>query len=264
MRCAQKIRPLPRPIVSATKLIHRLLIRRPRTYAGLLRWLRRGAVEKRVFLRSIRRGDIVCDVGANRGNFTLLFSELVGPAGEVHAFEPGPDTFAMLESTMSGRSNCRLNRFALAETPGEAILLQPGRDDGQASLQRHREGSWSDAKIVHEHPCRVSTLDEYAKEFTRLHFMKVDVEGAELSVLRGARETLTRLSPVLFLEVHAAWTAAFDYTPANLCQWLHEAGYTEFILAGEKIERLKLDRPIDGPTNLLCAKRDALPHVLEA
>lgn len=247
----------------ATKLIHHLLIQRPRAYAELLRWLRRGTVEKRIFLRSIRRGHVVCDIGANRGAFTSLFSDLVGSDGEVHAFEPGPTTFTMLEAATRGRSNCQLNQFALGAAIGEAILLQPGRDDGQASLQRHHEGSWNDAEIVHEHPCRVATLDDYTRQFTRLDFIKIDVEGAELSVLRGAQATLARLSPVLFLEVHAAWTAAFDYTPADLCQWLWGAGYTDFVLAGEQIAPFTPDQPITGPTNLLCAKPGALPDVLE-
>jgi predicted methyltransferase len=72
------------------------LARRPRLYSELLRTLGRGSLEKRTFLRAIRSGDVVIDVGANEGYFTLLFSDIVGATGEVHAFEPAEPTFNVL------------------------------------------------------------------------------------------------------------------------------------------------------------------------
>ena len=60
---------------------------------NVLRWTGSGCLEKRVYLALVREGDVVFDIGANLGHFTLLFSDLVGRRGEVHAFEPVPPTF---------------------------------------------------------------------------------------------------------------------------------------------------------------------------
>ena len=116
------------------RFVHRFLARRPRLYSRLLRWSGRGSLEKRLFVQLVRAGQVVCDIGANRGHFTLLFSELTGRQGEVHAFEPGPVAFELLEKTLANQANCRLNNVALGESRGSAILCQPGTDDGQASL----------------------------------------------------------------------------------------------------------------------------------
>ena len=76
------------------------LARRQDWYLRMLRWTGRGSLEKRLYLSLIREGDVVFDLGANLGYFTLLFSDLVGRGGEVHAFEPVPPTFARLRETI--------------------------------------------------------------------------------------------------------------------------------------------------------------------
>ena len=244
--------------------LHRLLIHTPAFYRWLLRATGRGSLEKRVFLKLIGPGQVVCDAGANHGDFTALFADLVGNKGEVHAFEPGPETFALLTETVGERKNCRLNQAALGEASGVAVLHQPGSDDGQASLREHTQGSWVRSEEVRHHECRVRTLDEYTLGFQRLDFLKCDVEGAELLVLRGAQATLARFSPVLFVEVYAEWSKAFDYSPADLIAFLVAAGYETFYLADAGLRRLEPEELVAGPANLLCAKKGTLPDGLEA
>ena len=243
------------------------LTRHASLYAKLLRWTGRGSLEKRLFLSLVHRDAVVCDIGANRGNFTLLFSNLVGRDGEVHAFEPVPATFAILQKVMAdhgARRNCRLNNLALGETPGVVTLHQPGADDGQASLRIHEHGSWVNSVPVLVHNCRVTTLDEYTRSFRRLDFIKCDVEGAEMLVFKGARATLDRFSPVLFVEVFEEWTKAFAYQPAELLALLVDAGYQTFFLVDRAVTRIERDHVINGPANLLCGKPGDLPDVLEA
>jgi FkbM family methyltransferase len=247
------------------RLLQPLLTRSPRLFVRLLRAAGRGSLEKRLFLQLIRRGDVVCDIGANTGYFTRLFSDIVGPNGSVEAFEPGPDTFATLESAVGSRRNVRLHPLALGEREDATVpLFQPGADHGQASLCTHDHGSWAGAQTVSRHECRLTTLDACARDWTRLDFVKCDVEGAELLVLRGARETLARFSPVLFVEVYAEWTRAFGYLPADLVAFLTDAGYDTFFLVDDAVRRIAAGTRIDGPANLLCAKHGALPDVLEA
>jgi FkbM family methyltransferase len=234
--------------------LERILCRYPRLYLRLLRTAGRASLEKRAFLAMIRAGDVVFDIGANRGHFTRLFSWIVGSRGAVHAFEPHPRTFGILRTAIerAGRPpRVTLNLCALGETNGSAVLYQPESDDGQASLQTHSDGSWTHARSVHRYECRVRTLDDYAAKMTRLDFVKCDVEGAELLVVKGGRATLKRLAPLLWLECNADWTRDFGSAPEDLVAELRSLGYDRFFSAGETLA------PITGgelmrDTNLLC------------
>lgn len=245
------------------RIVHRLLASKPRIYLRLLRLAGRGSIEKRVFLSLVRRGSVVLDIGANRGDFTELFADLAGTRGAVHAFEPVPPTFAMLKTRVGSRSNVHLHNIALGEIAGTATLHVPGEIDGQASLRTHEHGAWAESAERQHHECRMLALDEVARELPRLDFIKCDVEGAELLVLRGARETLERFSPVIFLEVFDEWTRAFDYTPADLVTFIRAAGYTTIFLVAESVRPLCDPAGIRGSVNLLCAKPGVLPDVLE-
>lgn len=238
-----------------------LLTRQPILYAAALR-LRPASLDKRVFLRLVRPGDSVFDVGANLGHYTVLFSHLAGRNGEVHAFEPIPSTFDRLSANVAARArfgNVRLNRAAVSDRPGPVTLWLPGDDHGQASLARHRAGSWTPATEVREFSCEAVRLDDYVRErgTGQVAFVKCDVEGAELPALRGAAETLKRHRPLLHLEVSAAWTGDFGYDPADLIRFLLDLGYRSFHLLREDVRRL--DDPLtelgglQESVNLLCA-----------
>jgi len=235
--------------------LERILCRCPRIYLRLLRAAGRASLEKRAFLALIRAGDVVFDVGANRSYFTRLFSWIVGKKGAVHAFEPQPGTFAILRTAIerAGRpANVTLNLCALGDKDGAAILHQPGGDDGQASLRTHGNGSWKHASSVHRYECLVRTLDDYAAAMTRLDFLKCDVEGAELLVVKGGRATLKRLMPLLWLESNADWSRAFGSAPADLIAELRALGYDRFFSSEENLAPLT-DSQLAHETNLLCA-----------
>src|SRR5258706_3403573 len=105
--------------------IERFLCRHPRLYLRVLQALGRGSLEKHAFLALLRAGDVVCDIGANRGHFTRLFARIVGKGGHVHAFEPGPGTFERLREAMSASgvpANFTLHPVALSDSPGFPIL----------------------------------------------------------------------------------------------------------------------------------------------
>ena len=233
----------------------RTLARRPLLYRGVLQLLGRGSLEKRIFLSLVREGDVVFDIGANRGHFTRLFSDLAGTGGAVHAFEPVPSTFAMLSAAVTGargHRNVTLENCALGEAEGTFTFHLPGDDDGQASMRRHDSDSWAGAAVT-SCECRVTTMDAYAREMLRLDFVKCDVEGAELPVVKGGAGTLERLSPMVFLESNGAWTKDFGYTREDLVSKMREVGYDAFFVADEKLTPLE-DAGFSGPANLLCAK----------
>jgi FkbM family methyltransferase len=160
----------------------------------------------------VQTGQVCIDAGASFGWYTILLSVLVGPTGYVHAFEPIPHTFDVLQSnvTLNGCSNVTLNNVALDATNGRKDLFLP--DIGvSGSFRLHRY-----EKTNQTISCRTITLDDYCLE---------DIEGAEWLMLRGATETLRQSKPVLFLEIQSSSTKLFGYQPAELFTWLVELGY---------------------------------------
>lgn len=243
-------------------LLERPLTRLPGLYARLIARRRQPNLEKIVFLRLVRRGDTVLDIGANEGYYTRLFAALVGPRGSVHAFEPVPPTFARLQENAGRAGRVRLNNLALADEAKETDLYLPGDDHGQAALKPHTFGSWSAEPSVRTWRCRTTTLDAYTAErqLGALDFVKCDVEGAELLVLRGARQAIERFSPLLFLEVSRHWAADFAYEPADIARFLQELGYDRFFLVTDRLAPLsEIGRDLDvhrlpDSANLLCAR----------
>ena len=238
-----------------------LLTRAPGLYARLIRLRSTPNLEKIVFLSLVRRGDVVMDIGANFGYYTLLFSHLAGAAGRVHAFEPVPPSFAKLADHIAhGRrfDNVVLNEHALAEEERDVTLFVPGTDLGQASIARHSFGSWETQPVVEAHAAHALTVDGYAADrgLQSLSFIKCDVEGAELLVLRGAHETLRRFSPILYLEVCPAWTTSLGYEPADMVRFLAGFGYRQFHLVHDGLSLLgNAERDLaglQGSANLLC------------
>ena len=148
-----------------------------------------------LFERLLRPGHTVLDVGANVGYYTLLASVLVGDAGRVHAFEPEPRNAGFLRrhAAINRRGNVRVEQAAVSDRAGTARF-----DFGSGSGTGHL----ADAGALE---VRTLRLDDYCAEHGLApDALKIDVEGAEVSVLEGARQTLERHRPVLFLSTHGA------------------------------------------------------------
>lgn len=239
---------LPLVTTAAHKLIHplgeALRAANPRAFE-LLRWkiARSGLVgdllgkpmyHQLVLPFLIRPGDTVFDIGSNTGQYAVPLSQLVGPQGKVHAFEPIPATFAELAETVSGArgpDNVVLNQMALGETSGSITLTLPVDRPTEATAVPHTAQDWGDyaadpskyLKIA----CQISTVDGYVRDrqIGAVSFLKCDVEGAELSVLKGASGLLSGARPpAIQLEVFDGWTTSFGYSPRDLFAFLRATG----------------------------------------
>lgn len=161
-------------------------------------------IAERFLVRSLLRpGMTVVDVGANIGYYLLLFESVIGPSGHVLLIEPSPENLPQLRRTMV------INGFANASL--EAIAI--GAQEGVVGL---RSGINSGVAAVDEAPYQVPIrpLDAVAPD--RVDVIKIDVEGFELDVLRGAAAVLERDRPSLFLEVHPHILARFGTDMAAL------------------------------------------------
>jgi FkbM family methyltransferase len=142
----------------------------------------------------VRPGQVVVEAGANIGAHTLVLSQLVGPAGRVYAFEPQRVVFQILcgNLALNGCLNVVCREMALGDQPGQLrvppVDYQRENNFGGVALRRDDAGE----------PVPVITLDSL--DLPACHFLKADVEGMELSVLRGAEQTLRRHRPLLYVE----------------------------------------------------------------
>jgi FkbM family methyltransferase len=158
-------------------------------------WL--GTYESHVqglFCERVKPGDIVFDVGANVGFFTLLASKLVGPNGHVYAFEPLPRNLHYLERhlRLNGITNVTIQPLAIAAATGSARF----RSGQHASM-----GQLTDAGDLE---VATASLDDLIANGTvpRPAFIKMDIEGAESDALRGAPAFLGATGLTIVLSTH--------------------------------------------------------------
>jgi FkbM family methyltransferase len=162
--------------------------------------------EYAAFREAVRPGAVVLDIGANVGAYTLIFAAWVGRAGRVFAFEPAPDARAGL------RAHLALNHVSDRVEVSDAAMSSAV---GRAAFGLHPFGGASSLQIDSLDVARVidvpaETLDHFcASRQIRPDVIKIDVEGAELDVLVGGRETLAAPGVEVFVEFHpAVWTSS--------------------------------------------------------
>ena len=226
----------------------------------------------RIVSSMVLPGDRCLDVGANYGWYTLLLSHLSGTAGEVHAFEPVPETFRMLRrnfETAGSPPNIVLNNMGVADAPGRASMhVFAGLPNGHSSL------SDMGRKDFYAVECELITLDEYLgnRPGPPIRFVKCDAEGGELKVLWGATSLLRQPVPPIWIVEMAQETARpFGYGPNDLLECLREGADYEFYAIDEvrsKVRRINRFADGDIGANVLCVPagqfRDRLSGVPRA
>ena len=174
-------------------------------------------------------GGVVLDVGANHGAYARMVAR-VAPRAEIHAFEPHPRTFTALQARSPG---IRAVNLAMGEQSGELELYDFAEEDGstQASLSREAVALFDSRVVTHRVTC--TTLDGYLAEnrIERVSLLKIDTEGFDLSVLRGARDAIAsrRISLI-----------QFEFIPANIATRVTMRDFFD-ALPGYEIYRLCLN-----------------------
>jgi FkbM family methyltransferase len=178
--------------------------------------------------RTVRPGMTCFDVGGNIGAVATHLAKNVGPTGRVHVFEPVPDLRARLDKNLARNGWGRVvsvHQCALSNATGEARLAVAGLDadnQGLASLVAAGTDRLTGTLTV-----RTVTLDDFVAErrIDRIDFMKIDIQGAELLLLEGGRQTLAELRPELIVEVSPADMAGIGKNSRDLLRALEGCGY---------------------------------------
>ncbi len=165
------------------------------------------AAERKLVARVARPGMRVLNIGANIGLYTAMAAKLIGPTGEVHAFEPSTTTFVRLKRNMrlNNLTNVLLNNVALSDATGRLILRSDPKNramDGHRFVESMDE---SGAMTVGDEVIDCDTLDMYfsriagGKLLPTIDLMIMDVEGAEWAVLKGATRVLKASTNLLIV-----------------------------------------------------------------
>ena len=178
----------------------------------------------------LRPGDIACDIGANKGSFIYWLSRWVRH-GKVVAFEPQPDLARRLGEVCrsTGLDNVTVEAKAVYSHSGEQQLFLPAGHQPGASLQR--AAAEADSFTTLSVP--LVSLDEYFDASDRVALLKIDVEGAELGVFKGAERILRQHAPLLVFECENR-----HLSPGNVgdvFSYLTALGYEGSFISGDEI-----------------------------
>lgn len=202
----------------------------------------------------LRPGQTAVDVGANLGYFTAVLAQCVGPAGRVWSFEPVPETYELLTLCASLNDYAQVTpiRAALGAAEGEIEITYDRRHSGIATM--HPDHVAGDTQRVEIRS--LDTLVSNGEVHRRPDLIKVDVEGHELDVLRGARNTIAEASPAIVFELNERTARVAGWTLAELAELLLSLGDYSFFLVDDDGRH-----PLD-PFNFRLERNEAVdPHV---
>jgi FkbM family methyltransferase len=221
--------------------LHRFL------YARYKQWSDRA---ERALLRTlVHPGNTVLDVGANIGIYTEFLAALVGPSGRVIAFEPEPRNVQRLRSATRDLRQVTVVHAGVGPRSGTLRLFVA--DDLNVDHRTYETDDPSRRVIE----VRAIALDEYLSEQgSRVDVIKMDIQGAEIGALQGARQLLARPdAPALLLEYWPHGLRAAGVAPESLLSLLAEAGYRVRTVDGSALPQPTSDDPSDY-TNIVATK----------
>jgi FkbM family methyltransferase len=194
--------------------------------------------ERAVLMAIAKHCEIVFDIGANVGWYALNIGRALPANAHVYAFEPIPRTFAVLARNvaLNDLNNVTPLPFGLGEASDDVDFFIPGVTGSVAASQRKLFESQSNERVR----ATITRLDDVTRQLgiNRLDLIKCDIEGGELSMLRGGMETIRRFKPAIFLELLRKWSRVYDYQPDDVIALLKGEGYACYAIGDSGLERL--------------------------
>lgn len=179
---------------------------------------------KAVLYNSIKNGMYVFDIGTNMGETLLNFARL-NPSGKIYGFEPVPFLFenAKKNIDLNVFRNIYLNNLAISDQKGSLFFELPqNRNFGSINMSFESTPGSREVKAI--------TIDEFIElnQIDQVDFIKVDVEGFEYKVLRGAVKSIQKFKPLLFIELIDEYLKRNGNSASQLVQFVSNLGYNVF------------------------------------
>ena len=204
----------------------------------------------------IKPNDYVIDVGAHFGRFTYPLSKIVGNEGHVYCIEPVYHCFKMLNRIVKTLklTNVTTYNIALSDKNCEIEMAIPNNQfeiqnfSRSYILNEHRK---KDEKLTSTQSIQCQTLDEFVRsnKIPKIDFIKCDIEGAEMLVIKGSENVIKQYHPTLILEIENRHTKQYNYEPHDLLALLYKYGYKIHMFDG--IEILPLESIIPEQNNYI-------------
>ena len=211
-------------------------------------------IETETFKKNIKKGDVVLDLGANIGYYTLIGAKIVRNEGKVFAFEPSPGNFKILKKNIeaNGYKNVVAVQKAVSDKNGKIKLFLDRYSDASNSIYDVHDGK--ESVIVDS-----ITLDDFLKNSGRIDFIKMDIEGAEGKALAGMSEILKRNKNLkIITEFNPVLLKGAGTDPKKYVELLQKNGFKIYDTKDnlKPVSPEKLIRRYDGNklTNLLCTR----------
>ena len=191
--------------------------------------------ETKFLKKIIKPGQTVLDVGANMGWYSIHFSKWVGQSGKIFAFEPVPEIYEELTSNINLNfcQNIIVFNCALGNQ-NESVLFNVSDFEGGSGA------SSENLKFGKEIKVSKRKLDDVMNEHNldNIDFLKIDIEGGELNMLKGAEKLIEKYKPKLLLEIVDIHCDRFQYLPEDVCNFLFNKGYDGFYIGNEHSKKL--------------------------
>jgi len=194
--------------------------------------------ETQIVKKVIKNGDVVIDIGANIGYYTLIFAKLVGDSGKVFAFEPEPTNFALLKKNVdvNGYRNVVLIRKGISNKTGKTTLYLA--DDNISHTLIGKRGNQRE-------PIEIDTvrLDEYFKDYDgKINFVKMDIEGLEVDTIKSMSSLLQKMQNIkIMTEFNPFMLKRFGIEPQDYLQLLKDFDLKIYHLDKKKKKVMTLD-----------------------
>jgi FkbM family methyltransferase len=207
-------------------------------------------LELRPFLKTIIPVDgVVIDVGGHAGQFSKLFSRIVSH-GHVYTFEPGQYALSILRQAikLNRIKNVTITPMGLSDTCESLSLEIPIKESGVVRFGLSHFGRQDGVRSYEQNSVDATTLDEFftQHQLKRLDFIKADIEGWELRMLKGGRNCLSTYRPALMIEVSQQHLERAGDSIETFWQFMHDINYQPFILGQNLTELVSLNKKQDG------------------
>jgi FkbM family methyltransferase len=221
-------------------------------------------IETKILQHLANGAELVVDIGANVGYYTVELAKSLGSSGQLLGFEPVEQSFSQLRKNVklnNIENKVRIFQTGLSNSVSETQIFLPRKSGSSAASLRnlHPEEEY-ESQIIN-----TTTLDNVFETLgaSDCDLIKIDVEGGELQVIEGGIATIKRFKPIIFAELLRKWSEAFSYSPNNVLQILQNIGYSCWGVS-EELREITVFKDTDVETNFLFIHAEKFAETMES